>query len=105
MCWFNIPWWPRGKQHFLAQLFEDFVSSNEDWFQSSVYINVHRSSTSRRRGTYRMMMFKDMKERFGTLAPGILEEKRSQEQSKPPSDTTTYWMHHPDTKAEDSSRV
>lgn len=49
-----------------------------------------------------MMMFKDMKERFGTLAPGMLEEKKAQENAKPPGDTNTYWMLHPDTKAEDT---
>ncbi len=49
-----------------------------------------------------MMTFKNMKERFGTLAPGMLEEKKALENHKQPGDTNTYWMPHPDTKAEDS---
>lgn len=45
-----------------------------------------------------MMEVKTLKSRFGIpLAKQILQEKRTQEETKNPDDPVTYWMKSPDT--------
>ena len=65
--------------------------------QSSVMVNATRRSTQRRKGKYRMIEFKSLKEKYGvSVAKTLRDQKKDQESTKPSHDGVTYWMEHPD---------
>ena len=67
----------------LGQLYEDFLSAGEDWLQSSLVINSSRKVSSKRRGKYRMSMYKDLKSLYGAgVARQLRDAKRDLEQQK-----------------------
>ena len=81
----------------MSQLYEDYLSSGENWMQSSVMVNATRRSTQRRKGKYRMIEFKSLKEKYGvSVAKTLRDQKKDQESTKPSHDGVTYWMEHPD---------
>ena len=64
-------------------------------------INANRTMSQRRKGTHKMITFKDLKSRFGqALAKEIRDGKKEAQDKKPASDSTCYWMKHPDTPNE-----
>lgn len=91
-----------GKKHnraVLGQLYEDYLSSGEDWMKSSLMANATRKISSRRRGKYKMVTYKDLKAQYGAgVAKTLRDAKKDLEQSKAATDTTTYWCEHPDFK-------
>ena len=44
----------------MRHLFEMFVTSHEDWMQSSLVLNSRNKAARRRRGTYVWKMMKDL---------------------------------------------
>ena len=66
---------------------------------SSLVANATRKISSRRRGKYRMTMYKDLKTMYGAgVAKTLRDNKKDQEGSKAPGDSITYWCEHPDFK-------
>lgn len=64
---------------------------------SSLVINANRKLSTKRRGKYKMCMYKDVKVQFGPgIAKQLRDSKREQEQKKDPNDPTIYWSEHPD---------
>ena len=47
----------------MRHLFEIFVTSNEDWMQSSLVINSRNRQARKRRGTYVWKLMKDLIEK------------------------------------------
>ena len=78
-------------------MFEDFVQSGEDWFQSTLYLSMTKTSSQRRKGKHVMMPFFQVKEKFGNaIGAQIYQDKKSLECNKGPHDSTTYFMAHPE---------
>ena len=81
----------------MGQLYEEYLSSNEDWMASSLVVNAERKLSSRRRGKFRMVMMKDLRTQYGSaIAKSLRDDKKSQEQKKSPNDSIVYWSEHPD---------
>ena len=67
--------------------------------KSSLMANATRKISSRRRGKYKMVTYKDLKAQYGAgVAKTLRDAKKDLEQSKAATDTTTYWCEHPDFK-------
>eukprot|EP00435_Cladocopium_sp_Y103_P019719 s3370_g4.t1 len=86
----------KADRALLAQLFEDYLSSGENWMQSSVVINATRKSTQRRRGKFKMVEYKMLKQTYGQAIAKQLRDSKKELQASNPSDGITYWMEHPD---------
>lgn len=81
----------------LAQLYEDFLSSGENWMQSSIVCNATRKATQRRRGKFKLVEYKMLKQTYGqAIAKQLRDGKMELQASKDPSDGVVYWMEHPD---------
>ena len=81
----------------MAKLYEQWISSNEDWMLSSLVVNNAKSSSTRRRGRYVMKTFKQLRDLYGAaVAKGLRDAKRELEANKSSSDTNCYWMENPD---------
>ena len=62
----------------MGQLYEEYLSSNEDWMSSSLVVNADRKLSSRRRGKYRMVMMKDLRTQYGAaVAKSLRDDKKS----------------------------
>ena len=88
----------------MTDMFEDWMQSGEDWLQSSLLMNMTKSSSQKKRGRHVMLPYRDVKDRFGAaIATSILQEKKALEESKAKNDPTIYYMPHPECpKQEDS---
>ena len=83
----------------MGQLYEDYLSSGENWMHSSLVINAARNLRSKRKGKYKMTLYKDLKSLYGaSVAKQLRDSKKDQENSKDESDSTIYWCEHPDFK-------
>ena len=83
----------------MAQLYEDYLSSGENWLQSSLVVNANRQLSSKRRGKYKMCTYKDLKALYGPgVARQLRDSKKDQELAKDANDGTIYWCEHPDFK-------
>ena len=83
----------------MGQLYEDYLSSGENWMESSLMANATKTLTSRRRGKYKLATYRDLKVQFGPgVAKQLRDNKKEQEQTKPATDSTIYWCEHPDFK-------
>ena len=81
----------------MLKLYEQWLSSGEDWMRSDLVINSQRSMACRRRGKHVMKSFKSLRELHGlAVAKGLRDAKKEQQQSKLPTDMNTYWMENPD---------
>ncbi|CAK9001180.1 unnamed protein product, partial [Durusdinium trenchii] len=91
-----------GKKHnraMMGQLYEEYLTSGENWMSSSLVVNASRKLSSKRRGKYRMCMYKDLKVQFGPgIAKQLRDSKKELESTKRDTDTCTYWCEHPDFK-------
>ena len=58
----------------MGQLYEEYLSSNEDWMSSSLVVNADRKLSSRRRGKYRMVMMKDLCSQYGAAVAKSLRD-------------------------------
>ncbi|CAL1167635.1 unnamed protein product [Cladocopium goreaui] len=95
-----------NNRQLIGELFESWLTSGEDWMQSSIVVNSTRSLNHRRRGRYIMMEYRNLKTRFGNgVAKQMLNEKKQMEETKDPNDPLTYWMKHPDVASEDFEMV
>ncbi|CAK9068949.1 unnamed protein product [Durusdinium trenchii] len=84
---------PEEKDARLAE----WLSSGQNWMNSSIVANASRSKQQKKRGTYIMMEYKALKAKYGTaLAKQIRDEKKDFEEKKEPGDECVYWMRHPD---------
>ena len=67
--------------------------------KSSLMANATRKISSKRRGKYKMITYKDLKAQYGAgVAKTLRDNKKDLEQSKGPADPVTYWCEHPDFK-------
>jgi hypothetical protein len=83
----------------MGQLYEDYLSSRENWMESSLMANASRTLTSRRRGKYKLTTYRDLKAQFGAgVAKQLRDNKKEQEQAKAATDSINYWCEHPDFK-------
>ena len=83
----------------MGQLYEDYLSSGENWMESSLMVNASRTLTSRRRGKYKLTTYRDLKTQFGAgVAKQLRDNKKEQEQAKAATDSIIYWCEHPDFK-------
>lgn len=81
----------------LGQLYEEYLSSGENWLASSLVANASRKLSTRRRGKYRMAMYKDLKNLYGPgVAKQLKDSKKQQEMPKSGGDSVVYWSEHPD---------
>ena len=81
----------------MGQLYEDWLSSGENWMRSSLVVNASRTQSSKRKGKYRMTTYKDLKKQHGPgVAKTLRDSKKEQEKNKKPDDGITYWQEHPD---------
>ena len=82
---------------FMTKLYEQWLSSGEDWLKSSLVINNTKNLSSRRRGRYVMKTYKALKDLYGAaIAKGLRDSKRELQNNKPVEDTNCYWMENPD---------
>ena len=82
---------------FMTKLYEQWLSSGEDWMKSSLVVNTTKSMSSRRRGRYVMKTYKALKDLYGAaIAKGLRDAKRELQKEKSPEDSSCYWMENPD---------
>jgi hypothetical protein len=74
-------------------LFEDYITSGENWLQSSIYINATRTDLTEKKGTYVVVTFKDLVEKHGKALAGELRKRKKELQTK---ESGQHWMRHPD---------
>ncbi len=87
-------------------MFEDYIQAGENWLNSSLMVNVTRSSNQKKKGRYTMLPMLEVRKRFGhAIATSILQEKKQAEASKPPNAGVVYWMEHPDAKGQEETRL
>ena len=90
----------------LSALYEDWLQSNEDWMQSSLYMRMNTSNSQKRRGKHVLLPYLEVKKKFGALiASNILTEKKHLEANKPKGDSTIYWMEHPEAKGNEETML
>ena len=81
----------------MTKLYEQWLSSGEDWLKSSLVINNTKNLSSRSRGRYVMKTYKALKDLYGAaIAKGLRDSKRELQNNKPVEDTNCYWMENPD---------
>ena len=81
----------------LQRLFEDWLSSGEDWGKSSTHLNYMAKSGTRKRGKHVYVTYKDLKERFGLSARVIREKKYELQAKRAAGDTSpAWWTAHPE---------
>ena len=69
-------------------------------------VNLQKTSNSKRKGRHVLLPYNEVKRRFGAaLAAGILQEKKSQEASKPKNCGTIFWMEHPDARGQEDPHL
>ena len=65
--------------------------------ESSLVVNASRTTATRRKGKYRMVEFKSLKQAHGVpVAKQLRDAKKQQEKTKATTDPIVYWMQHPD---------
>lgn len=89
-----------GRKHnrvLLQKLFEDWLSSGEDWGKSSTHLNYIAKTGTRKRGKHVYVTFKTLKERFGLSAKVIRDKKYELEAKRAAGDTSeAWWTKHPE---------
>lgn len=72
--------------------------------QSSLYTSLTQKSSQRRKGRHVMMPYKNVKDKFGhAIAAQMLADKKQMQKNRSKTDTTTYFMEHPDIKGVEDS--
>ena len=81
----------------IAELYEEWLSSGQNWINSSIVANSSRTSKQKKRGTHIMVDFKSLKAKYGpALAKQLRDEKKKLQEEKQEADETVYYMKHPD---------
>ena len=83
-------------RELISSLYEDWLSSGQNWMQSSAYLNASRTLEQSKRGTYCMKNRSWLVEKYGEgVADSIIATKRELELKRKPSDPH-YVMENPD---------
>ena len=86
--------WSCSDRKLLALLYEDWLQADGDWSQSSIYYNSLEKNSKVRRGVWKMVEYKYVKEKYGdAIAAGILENKKKLQSSKRPEEPDWFTKH------------
>lgn len=89
----------------LQTLFEDWLSSGQDWSQSSTFINAMESATLKKRGKHVYRTLKQLKEQYGApLALEIKSRKLELERTRKAGEMP-YFQKHPEVQNDEDSGV
>ena len=80
----------------IAQLFEDWLQSDQCWLRSSTYQNTIKEKTSRRRGRAALKSFRELKDMFGLANAKIIRDKKKQAQLTKEEGEEDWWIKHPE---------